>query len=166
MSSSLLVFSSEQPETACVSDVDHFLLVRQKVPTSMWRMDPCNSALLTAHSSTTQAPRWDWQSRNQISGPGHSRESGTQHEVIAVGEGVTWQRRRTCTVLFVKLETAHKSRAEEHPAKRIVRRPQLFTAQGASGADGPAAAWTEHRDADDAARSGGRDQERCRGCSG
>ena len=40
---------------------------------------------------------------------GHSRESGiTQYEGIAVGEGVTWQRRRTCTILFVNLETAHK----------------------------------------------------------
>ena len=77
VSSLLLIFSSEQLETACMSDVAHFLFVRQKVPTSMWPMDPCNSALLTAHSSATHAPRWDWHTRVQVSGsPGHSRESG------------------------------------------------------------------------------------------
>ena len=39
---------------------------------------------------------------------GHSREWGiTQYEGIVVGEGVTWQTRRTCTILFVNLETAH-----------------------------------------------------------
>ena len=133
----------------------------------MWPMVPWSRALLTAHSSATQAPRWDWHPRDQISGsPGHSRESGiTKYEGIAVGEGVTWQRRRTCTVLFVKLETAHMPRAEGHPAKRISWGPQLLTAQGAAGADCPAALWTEQRDADDAVRSGGRSQERCKGCS-
>ena len=56
VSSLLLSFSSEQPETACISDVARFLFVRKKVPTSIWPMVPWNSALLTAHSWATRAP--------------------------------------------------------------------------------------------------------------
>ena len=79
-------------ETARISDVTHSLFVRKKVPTSTWPMVPWNGALLTVHSSATQAPRWDWHPRDRIFGsPGHSIESGITQclgaEISIVAQG-------------------------------------------------------------------------------
>ena len=78
VSSLLLIYSSEQPETASASLMSLISCLSAKfanLNVADWFRR--SSALLTAHRSATKAPRWDW----------HPRESGLRQPWTLEGVG-------------------------------------------------------------------------------